>query len=157
MAVTLRRTPEPTPSVALPFDMSPAPTADEELRALRARLDELEGIDTGAARPGSAAEGRFQGYVAMRADGQGAVERLLSRLGEPFWAIFHVGEQKCELGFRVEVTTSQDALRYDLRFWGCPEWGLHRIRRFLARRVAGDADRDALPSLEPPEQAAPDQ
>jgi hypothetical protein len=87
----------------------------------------------------------------MRAEGQAAVERLLARLGKPFWAVFHVDEQKCELGFRVEVTTSQDALRYDLRFWGCPEWGLHRIRRFLARRVAGDADRNALPSLDPPE------
>ena len=89
----------------------------------------------------------------MRAEGQAAVERLLGRLGKPFWAVFHVDEQKCELGFRVEVTTSQDALRYDLRFWGCPEWGLHRIRRFLARRVAGDADRNALPSLDPPRQA----
>ena len=87
----------------------------------------------------------------MRAEGQAAVERLLARLGKPFWTVFHVDEQKCELGFRVEVTTSQDALRYDLRFWGCPEWGLHRIRRFLARRVAGDEDRNALPSLDPPE------
>ena len=83
----------------------------------------------------------------MRAEGQAAVERLLARLGKPFWAVFHVHEQKGELGFRVEVPTSQDALR----FWGCPEWGLHRIRRFLARRVAGDADRNALPSLDPPE------
>ena len=49
------------------------------------------------------------------------------------------------------MPTSQDALRYDLRLWGCPEWGLHRIRRFLARRVAGDEDRNALPSLDPPE------
>ena len=89
----------------------------------------------------------------MRAEGQAAVERLLARLGKPFWAVFHVDEQKCELGFRVEVTTSQDALRYDLRFWGCPERGLHRIRRFLAQRVAGDADRNALPSLDPPRQA----
>ena len=87
----------------------------------------------------------------MRAEGQAAVERLLARLGKPFWAVFHVDEQKCELGFRVEVPTSQDALRYDLRFWGCPEWGLHRIRRFLARRGAGDEDRNALPSLDPPE------
>ena len=128
-------------------------TADEELRALRAHLDAIDGIDAEAARPGVAEEGRFQGHVAMRADGQEAVERLLMRLGEPFWAVFHVGEQKCELGFRVEVTTSQDTLRYDLRFWGCPEWGLHRIRRFLARRVSGEVDRDALPSLEPPEDA----
>jgi hypothetical protein len=134
--------------------MSPSPTADEELQSLRAQLDDIEGIETSAGRPGTAAEGGFQGHVAMRADGQAAVERLLARLGDPFWAVFHVGEQKCELGFRVEVTTSQDALRYDLRFWGCPEWGLHRIRRFLARRVAGDADRDTFPSLEPPEQAA---
>ena len=89
----------------------------------------------------------------MRAEGQAAIERLLARLGKPFWAVFHVDEQKCELGFRVEVTTSQDALRYDLRFWGCPEWGLHRIRRFLARRIAGDTARDALPSLDPPRQA----
>ena len=87
----------------------------------------------------------------MWAEGQAAIERLLARLGKPFWAVFHVNEQKCELGFRVEVTTSQDALRYALRFWGCPEWGLHRIRRFLARWVAGDADRNALPSLDPPE------
>ena len=87
----------------------------------------------------------------MRAEGQAAVERLLARLGKPFWAVFHVHEQKCELGFRVEVPTSQDALRYDFRFWGCPEWGLHRIRRFLARRMAGDEDRNALPSLDPPE------
>jgi len=129
-------------------------TADEELQALRAHLDAIDGIDTEAARPGVAEEGGFQGYVAMRADGQAAVTRLLSRLGEPFWAVFHVGEQKCELGFRVEVTISQDALRYDLRFWGCPDWGLHRIRRFLARRVAGEIDRDALPPLEPPEDVA---
>ena len=87
----------------------------------------------------------------MRAKGQAAVERLLARLGKPFWAVFHVHEQKCELGFRVEVPTSQDAPRYALRFWGCPEWGLHRIRRFLARRVAGDEGRNALPSLDPPE------
>ena len=85
----------------------------------------------------------------MRAEGQAAVDRLLARFGKPFWAVFHVDEQKCELGFRVEVTTSQDALR----FWGCPEWGLHRIRRFLARRIAGDTARDALPSLDPPRQA----
>ena len=89
----------------------------------------------------------------MRAEGQAAVERLLARLGKPFWAVFHVDEQKCELGFRVEVTTSQNALHYDLRFWGCPEWGLHRIRRFLARRIASDTARDALPSLDPPRQA----
>ena len=88
----------------------------------------------------------------MRAEGQAAIERLLARLGKPFWAVFHVDEQKCELGFRVEVTTSQDALRYDLRFRGCPEWGLHRIRRFLAQRIAGDTARDALPSLDRPEQ-----
>jgi hypothetical protein len=129
----------------------PQSSAAEELQTLRARLDEIEGVETVAARPGDAAEGQFQGYVAMRVADQAAVERLLAYLGEPFWAIFHVGEQKCEFGFRVEVTTSQDSLRYDLRFWGCPEWGLPRIRRFLARRVAGDADRDALPSLEPPE------
>ncbi|PSQ65358.1 MAG: hypothetical protein BRD32_04480 [Bacteroidetes bacterium QH_2_64_74] len=101
--------------------MSPSPTADEELQSLRAQLDDIEGIETSAGRPGTAAEGGFQGHVAMRVDGQAAVERLLARLGDPFWAVFHVGEQKCELGFRVEVTTSQDALRYDLRFWGCPE------------------------------------
>jgi len=124
---------------------------DEELQTLRAHLDGIEGIDTEAARPGAAKEGDFRGYVAMRADGLAAVERLSTRLGEPFWAVFHVGEQKCELGFRVEVTTSQGALRYDLRFWGCPEWGLHRIRRFLARRIAGTVDRDGLPSLAPPE------
>jgi len=63
-------------------------------------LDDIEGIETSAGRPGTAAEGGFQGHVAMRADGQAAVERL------------------------------------------------------LARRVAGDADRDTFPSLEPPEQAA---
>ena len=34
----------------------------------------------------------------MRAEGQAAVERLLARLGKPFWAVFHVDEQKCELG-----------------------------------------------------------
>jgi len=90
----------------------------------------------------------------MRAGAQAAMERLLTRLGEPFWAVFHVGEQKCELGFRVEVTMSQGRLRYDLRFWGYPEWGLHRIRRFLARRVAGEVDRRRPPSLDPPEQAA---
>lgn len=129
-------------------------TADEELQTLCTHLNDIEGIETGAARPGSAADEQFQGYVAMRADGQAAVERLLARLGDPFWALFHADEKKCELGFRVEVTTSEGALRYDLRFWGCPEWGLHRIRRFLARRVTGDADRDALPSLRPPEQAA---
>ena len=128
-------------------------TASEELQTLRTHLDAIDGIDTEAARPGVAEEGGFQGYVAMRADGQAAVERLLAHLGEPFWAVFHVGEQKCELGFRVEVTTSQSTLRYDLRFRGCPEWGLHRIRRFLARRVAGEVDRDALPSLEPPADA----
>lgn len=128
----------------------PQSSAAEERHPLRARLDEIEGIETVAARPGDASEGRFQGYVALRVNDQTAVERLLTHLGEPFWAIFHVGEQKCELGFRVEVTASQDALRYDLRFWGCPEWGLPRIRRFLARRIAGDADRDALPSLKPP-------
>jgi hypothetical protein len=133
----------------MPFDS----TADEELQTLRTRLDAITGIETEAARPGVADEGGFQGYVAMRADAQAAVERLLTRLGEPFWAVFHVGEQKCELGFRVEVTRSQGHLRYDLRFWGCPEWGLHRIRRFLARRVAGEVDRDALPSLDPPEDA----
>jgi hypothetical protein len=130
-------------------------TADEELQALRTRLDNIESIETVAARPGNAQEERFQGYVSMRIDSQAAVEHLLSRVGDPFWAIFHVGEQKCELGFRVEVTASQSALRYDLRFWGCPEWGLHRIRRFLARRVAGDADRDTLPSLEPPAHVEP--
>ena len=81
----------------------------------------------------------------MRAEGQAAVERLLARLGKPFWAVFHVHEQKCELGFRVEVTTSQDALRYDLRFWGCPEWDLHRIRRFLARRRGRGPKRTSLP------------
>ena len=32
------------------------------------------------------------GYVAMRAEGQAAVERLLARLGKPFWAVFHVDE-----------------------------------------------------------------
>lgn len=37
--------------------------------------------------------------------------------------IFHVGEQQCDRGFRVEVTTSQGALRYDLRFWGCRNGG----------------------------------
>jgi hypothetical protein len=131
--------------------MSFNPTAAEELQTLRGHLDEIDGIETRAARPGDAAEGRFQGYVSMRVADQAAVERLLAHLGDPFWAIFHVGEQKCELGFRVEVTTSQGALRYDLRFWGCPVWGLHRIRRFLARRIAGDAKRDELPSLEPPE------
>lgn len=132
----------------------PAGSTDEELNALRARLDDIQGIETVAARPGNATEEQFQGYVSMRVDDQSAVERLLTHVGEPFWAIFHVGEQKCELGFRVEVTTSQGALRYDLRFWGCPEWGLHRIRRFLAQRVAGDADRDALPSLKPPTDAS---
>lgn len=125
-------------------------SADEELRTLRTHLDDIQGIETVAARPGNAVEEQFQGYVSMRVDGQSAVKRLLAHIGEPFWAVFHVGEQKCELGFRVEVTTSQGSLRYDLRFWGCPEWGLHRIRRFLARRVAGDADRHTLPSLEPP-------
>lgn len=125
-------------------------TADDELDTLRSRLDAIDGIDAGAARPGDAAAKRFQGYVAMRVADQAAVKRLLRHLGEPFWAVFHVGEQKCELGFRVEVKTSRDALRYDLRFWGCPAWGLHRIRRFLARRVAGEADREALPSLDPP-------
>lgn len=129
-------------------------SAGEELETLRAHLDAIEGLQTETARPGSAVDERFQGYVSMRVDGQAAVERLLARLGDPFWAVFHVGAQKCELGFRVEVTISKDAPRYDLRFWGCPEWGLHRIRRFLARRVTGDTDRDALPSLDPPAQAA---
>lgn len=129
-------------------------SADPELATLRAHLDDIDGIETIAARPGDASEAQFQGYVSMRVDGQAAVERLLSRLGDPFWAVFHVGDQKCELGVRVEVTTSQGALRYDLRFWGCPEWGLHRIRRFLARRIAGDAARDALPSLKPPAHVA---
>lgn len=129
-------------------------SADEELRTLRTRLGDIEGIETVAARSGTASEEQFQGYVSMRVDGQAAVEGLLSRLGNPFCALFHVGEQKCELGFRVEVKTSEKALRYDLRFWGCPEWGLHRIRQFLARRIAGDADRDTLPSLEPPEYVA---
>jgi len=128
--------------------------ADDELDTLRSHLDAIDGVDTGAARPGDASEERFQGYVAMRIADQSAVECLLRHLGEPFWAIFHVGEQKCELGFRVEVTMSQGAPRYDLRFWGCPEWGLHRIRRFLARRVAGEADREALPSLKPPDGAS---
>jgi len=128
--------------------------ADEELQTLRTHLDAIDGIDTEAARPGVAEEGGFQGYVAMRTEDQAAVERLLTHLGEPFWAVFHVEEQKCELGFRVEVTTSQGALRYDLRFWGCPEWGLHRIRRFLARRAAGEVDRDTLPSLTPPEETS---
>ncbi len=125
-------------------------SATDELQTLRARLDALDGVETEAARPGDAEAGRFQGYVSMRVADQAAVERLLAHLGDPFWALFHVGEQKCELGFRVEVTTSQGALRYELRFWGCPVWGLHRIRRFLARRIAGDAARDELPSLEPP-------
>ncbi|MFB6098970.1 MAG: hypothetical protein ABEK84_07660, partial [Salinibacter sp.] len=89
----------------MPFDT----TADEELRTLRTYLDAIEGIDTRAGRPGTAQEGGFQGYVAMRADGEAAVKRLLTHLGEPFWAVFHVGEQKCELGFRVEVTTSEEA------------------------------------------------
>jgi hypothetical protein len=129
--------------------------AEEQLQTLRAHLEGIDSIETGAARPGDAAEGRFQGYVAMRVADQAAVERLLAHLGDPFWAIFHVGEQKCELGFRVEVTVSQGALRYDLRLWGCPAWSLNRIRRFLARRflarrIAGDAARDDLPSLEPP-------
>lgn len=128
----------------------PQSSAADELQTLRTRLNEIDGIETEAARPGNAAEDRFQGYVSMPVADQKAVKRLLAKLGDPFWAIFHVGEQKCELGFRVEVTTGQDALRYDLRFWGCPEWGLHRIRRFLARRVAGGAGRDELPSLEPP-------
>lgn len=123
----------------------------EDLQALRDSLDQIDGVATAAARPGNAAEGRFQGYVAMRVEDQTAVKRLLTRLGDPFWAIFHVGDQKCELGFRVEVTTSQHALRYDLRFWGCPEWGLPRIRRFLTRRISGDAARDEWPSLRPPD------
>ena len=128
-------------------------SAADELQTLRARLDAIDGVETTAGRPGDAEEGRFQGYVAMRVADQTAVERLLDKLGDPFWAVFYVGEQKCELGFRVEVTTAQGALRYTLRFWGCPEWGLHRIRRFLARRIAGDAARDELPSLEPPAHA----
>jgi hypothetical protein len=129
----------------------PQSSAADELQTLRARLDALDGIETEAARPGDAKAGQFQGHVSMRVADQAAVERLLAHLGDPFWALFHVGEQKCELGFRVEVTTSQGALRYELRFWGCPVWGLHRIRRFLARRIAGDAARDELPSLEPPD------
>jgi len=28
----------------------------------------------------------------MRAEGQAAIERLLARLGKPFWAVFHVDE-----------------------------------------------------------------
>lgn len=135
--------------------MSPS-SADEELTVLRSRLNDIEGLDPIAARPGNAKEKQFQGYVSMQVHDQAAVERLLAHVGDPFWAIFHVGEQKCELGFRVEVTTSQGELRYDLRFWGCPEWGLHRIRRFLAKRIAGNADRDALPSLEPPEDTSAD-
>jgi hypothetical protein len=47
--------------------MSFSTTAGEELQALRTRLDGIGGVDTGTARPGDAAEGRFQGYVAMRA------------------------------------------------------------------------------------------
>jgi len=123
------------------------------METLFAQLEAIEGIDTVAARPGNAQAGQFQGYVSMRVADQMAVERLLARLGEPFWAVFHVGPQKCELGFRVEVTRSQGDLRYDLRFWGCPEWGLHRIRRFLIRRIAGKVALDALPSLEPPDES----
>lgn len=43
--------------------MSFSTTVEEELQALRARLNEIENIDTIAARPGNAAEGRFQGYA----------------------------------------------------------------------------------------------
>lgn len=131
--------------------MPPTDSADEELRTLRHHLDDIDGIETVFARPGAPEEQRFQGYVALRADGQAAVRRLLERLGRTFSTVFHVGDQKCEMGFRVEVSTVQDELRYTLRFWGCPEWPMHRIRRVLARRVAGEQDRDALPSLDPPE------
>lgn len=125
-------------------------SAEEELRTLRARLDTIDGIETVSARPGAPEEQRFRGYVSMRAKNPEAVRRLLRKLGRKFATIFYVGEQKCEMGFRVEVSLSQGELRYFLRFWGCPEWPMHRMRRVLARRVAGEQDRDALPSLERP-------
>lgn len=90
------------------------------------------------------------GHVSMRAAGEEAVCRLLARLGRKFATVFHVGEQKCEMGFRVEVSVLQDELRYLLRFWGCPTWGMRRIRTVLTERVAGERDRDELPSLKPP-------
>lgn len=124
--------------------------ASHEMNTLRSRLDGIDGIETVASRPGNARENRFQGYVTMNAGDQNAVERLLNRLGDPFWALFHIDDQKCEMGFRVEVTISQTGLRYELRFWGCPEWGLHRIRQYLARRIAGDVDRSGHPPLRPP-------
>lgn len=121
-----------------------------QMNALREQLGRIEGVNPVASRPGAAEEGRFQGYVAMNINNQVGVERLLTKLGDPFWAIFHVDEQKCELGFRVEVTQSQNRLRYDLRFWGCPSWGLHRIRTYLCRRIEGSVARDGLPSVRPP-------
>lgn len=73
------------------------------------RLRGIDGIETDATRPGTAEEGEFQGYVSLRSDGQAAVKRLLARLRRHrrlSGAVFHVGDQKCELGFRVEVTMS---------------------------------------------------
>lgn len=122
----------------------------KKIRALCSLLNDIEGIETISSRAGDPQEGRFMGYVSMRADGTDAVRRLLARLGRTFAAVFHVGEQKCEMGFRVEVSTSQGELRYLLRFWGCPDWGMRRIRKVLTERVAGERDRDMLPSLEPP-------
>ncbi|MFB6230566.1 MAG: hypothetical protein ABEL04_05355 [Salinibacter sp.] len=130
--------------------MSPDGSAEEELRTLREHLDDIEGIETVFARPGAPREERFRGYVSMRADEQEAARKLLARLGRKFSTVFHVGDQKCEMGFRVEVSLAQNELRYILRFWGCPEWPMHRVRRTLAGRVAGERDRRALPSLEPP-------
>ena len=133
--------------------MAYTPSTEEEMDRLRRCLDRIEGVTTHSSRPGNAAEGRFMGSVALHTADRAAVERLLERLGEPFWAIFHVGEQKCELGFRVEVTRSQGAVRHDLRFWGCPEWGLHRIRRWLAARVRGEVGRSEWPPFAPPADA----
>jgi len=131
--------------------LSPS-SATDELQTLRNRLDGIDGVETKRPRPGDATEAQFQGYVTMRTVDRTAVRRLLTHLGDPFWAVFHVGDQKCELGFRIEVKISNGTLQHELRFWRCPEWGLHRIRRFLARRVASDAARDELPSLQPPAQ-----
>jgi hypothetical protein len=124
----------------------PYSSAADELQTLRARLDEVEGVETIAGRPADAAEGRFQRYVAMRARTRrpSSICWRTSATPTAVGAIFHVGEQKCELGFRVEVTTSQGALCYDFRFWGYPAWKLHR------RRIAGDAAHDDLSSPEPP-------
>jgi len=130
--------------------MPPDGSAEEELQTLREHLDDIEGIETVSARPGAPREERFRGYVSIRADNQESARRLLAKLGRKFSTVFHVGDQKCEMGFRVEVSLAQGELQYILRFWGCPEWPMHRVRRILAGRVAGERDRHALPSLEPP-------